>query len=422
MNKFRREILWAALVLIILLTAMSIYGAFIGADRAQVFFNSTPSAVFWAFLAMALIGGFVAFRRLIRVPGLLLMHAGCILILIGGALGSEKGYKATGNDKLRKGQMKIYEGQISNQVGVFTKKLLFSLGLEFEHSFHGSAVQQGSVVPQELRQEFEKQQRPLSQNAFIQAQPAGNAWTVGDNSKQYSVKKEDDELKVYLTWEMKELPFSIKLNDFTIEYYEPKFEYLDYETAKGMQRVAAEIGLEVDLGAEHGTAKITRKFRNLKVSMDGGKTQYYDDQSPNPNPALELQITKPDGQVASRIVYSLHPEFSHNPGGPKLIYVRPPYTPISDYISELEVIDTDGKVLAKKDIEVNHPLQYGGYRFYQSGYDDKAAQYTVLQVVSDTGVMIVFAGYWLLCVGVVWHMWLRHLFKNIGSKKQTDGN
>ena len=95
---------------------------------------------------------------------------------------------------------------------------------------------------------------------------------------------------------------------------------------------------------------------------------------------------------------------------------------ISDFISELEVTDKDGKVLAKKDIEVNHPLQYGGYRFYQSGYDNEAARYTVLQVVSDTGVMIVFAGYWLLCIGVVWHMWLRHLFKSIGGKKQTNGN
>ena len=65
MNKFRREIMWAALLLIIVLTAMSIYGAFIGADRAQMFLASTPTAVFWMLLAIALIGGFAAFRRLI---------------------------------------------------------------------------------------------------------------------------------------------------------------------------------------------------------------------------------------------------------------------------------------------------------------------------------------------------------------------
>lgn len=347
MKTFKRTLSWLTLGLLIVLTILSVYGAFIGADRAQVFFNSAPSLVYWAILAVALISGLLAFRRLIRVPGLLLIHAGCVLILLGGGLGSPRGYEATGNDKILKGQMQIYEGETTNKVYVFK--------------------------------------------------------TDGDGA------------------DVKELPFSIKLNDFKIEYYEPEFEYLDYETAKGMQRVTVEIGREIDLGAEHGTAKITRKFRNLKVSMDGGKTGYYDDQSPNPNPALELQITRPDGQVASRIVYSLHPEFSHNPGGPKLIYSRG-YSPISDYISELEVVDTNGKVLAKQDIEVNYPLQYGGYRFYQSSYDAEAARYTVLQVVSDTGVMIVFAGYWALCIGVTWHMWLRHLFKNIGSKKQTNGN
>ena len=139
-------------------------------------------------------------------------------------------------------------------------------------------------------------------------------------------------------------------------------------------------------------------------------------------PALEIQITPPEGEVTKRYAFALMPGFGHTQGGPKLTYVKTGGGAISDYISELEVIDKDGKVVARKDIEVNHPLQYGGYRFYQSGYDQQAARYTVLQVVSDTGVMIVFAGYWLLCIGVVWHMWLRHLFKKIGGKKQTHGN
>jgi hypothetical protein len=156
--------------------------------------------------------------------------------------------------------------------------------------------------------------------------------------------------------------------------------------------------------------------------MEGDKREPYDDQSPQPNPALELQITKPDGQVTTRFVYTLHPEFSHTPGGPKLAYNRPAFVPFKDWISALEITDANGKVLAKKDIEVNYPLRYGGYRLYQSGYDNKAGRYTVLQVVSETGARIVFAGYWLICIGVVWHMWLRHLIKKLGGKKQANGN
>ena len=416
MNKFRREIMWAALVLIIVLTVLSIYGAFIGADRAQAFFNSTPSSVFWVLFALALIAGLAAFRRLIRVPGLLLMHVGCILILIGGALGSEKGYKATGNDKILKGDMQIFEGQASNQVRTEKKIPLFNIALDFAKSLDARGI------PQNLRQEFDKEQAALSKAASVFVSQPGGVWVIADEKRQFYVRREGKKLKVYdFIREAKELPFVVKLNDFRIEYYEPEVEYLGYETAEGMKQVDVEIGREVDLGAEHGIAKITRKFRNLKIAMDGDTRRYYDDPSPEPNPALELQITKPDGQVATQFVYMLHPGFSHTPGGPKLIYNRP-YTPISDYISELEIIDEDGKVLAKKDIEVNYPLQYGGYRFYQSGYDQQAARYTVLQVVSDTGVMIVFAGYWALCIGVVWHMWLRHLFKKVGGNKKANGN
>ncbi len=347
MKTFRRILMWLALVLIIVLTVLSIYGAFIGAGRAQGFFNSAPSVVYWIVLGVAIIAGLVAFRRLIRVPGLLLTHAGCILILVGGMLGSEKGYEVSGNDKIRKGLMQINEGQSSNRV---------------------------------------------------------------------YVRKKEGEGR-----DMKELPFSVKLNDFRIEYYEP--EYLEVETADGqIQRVPAEVGQEIDLGGALGAARITRKFEHFKMSLEDGKQVAFEDPRGNPMPALEVQITPPDGEVTTHYAFSLMPGFGHTQGGPKLTYNKPAGGAISDYISELEVIDKTGKVVARKDIEVNHPLRYGGYRFYQQDYDHQAGRYTILEAVSDTGIPVVFAGYWMLCIGVIWHMWLRHLFKNIGSKKQTDGN
>lgn len=81
---------------------------------------------------------------------------------------------------------------------------------------------------------------------------------------------------------------------------------------------------------------------------------------------------------------------------------------ISDYISEIQLIQ-DGRVVAAKDVEVNHPLHYGGYHFYQADYDHQASRYTVFSVHSDAGLYIVYAGYWLLCLGVIWHLWLRHV-------------
>jgi len=133
--------------------------------------------------------------------------------------------------------------------------------------------------------------------------------------------------------QIRELPFSVKLRDFRIEYYKPGYIHVQ-----------------------------TRK-QNRKI----------------------------------------HPEDKSLPGHQEIV---------RDYISELEVIK-DGEVLAEKNIEVNHPLHFGGYHFYQHSYDTEANQYTILLVVSDTGLAPVYAGYLMLCAGVFWHFWLRHIFTKI---------
>jgi cytochrome c biogenesis protein ResB len=345
MNKFKREVMWLGLALIILLTLFSIYGAFLGAERAEQFFNRIPLAVYWLAFAILLIVAINVFPRLVRVPGLLLMHAGCILVLVGGMWGSPAGHalqkKLFGIDKIRTGQMIIYEGHRDN------------------------------IVIQYDRQ-------------------------------------------------VKELPFAIGLKDFRIEYYDPA--YLEIETGPGRTRkVPAEVGTEFSLGEELGTGKIVRAFENFKIGMDEGKSVAFDDPNPGSNPALQVQITQPDGQVTTQYVFSLFPGHSHSEQKFRLTYDRPAYRAIRDFVSELEVV-RDGQVVAEKSIEVNHPLHFGGYHFYQQSYDEKAGQYTILKVHSDTGLRVVFVGYWLLCIGILWHLWLRHILAKVKSKKQVDGN
>jgi hypothetical protein len=208
----------------------------------------------------------------------------------------------------------------------------------------------------------------------------------------------------------KELPFSVRLKDFRIEYYEPA--YLLIQTHKGQNwRMPVEIGEELALGDDFGTARIIRTFKNFKIGTEDGKSVPFDDPQPGSNPAIEVQITQPDGKMTTQYVFELFPGHSHSQGKFRLSY----HKTISDYISELQVIE-DNIVVAEKDIEVNHPLHFGGYHFYQSSYDSKAGQYTVLEVVSNTGLALVYAGYWMLCIGVFWHLWLRHIFRKIKSR------
>jgi hypothetical protein len=91
--KLNRGIMWMALLAIGLLAILSVFGAFCGAEKAKLFFNSIPLGVYWYGLALLLVAGFVEFPVLPRKPGLFMIHAGCLLILAGSMLGSQTGHR-----------------------------------------------------------------------------------------------------------------------------------------------------------------------------------------------------------------------------------------------------------------------------------------------------------------------------------------
>ena len=83
---------------------------------------------------------------------------------------------------------------------------------------------------------------------------------------------------------------------------------------------------------------------------------------------------------------------------------------IKDFFSDLDVFQ-GGRVVDHKVIQVNDPLHYGGYYFYQASYDASQGQYSVLSVTSDSGYWLVFAGYFILCLGVFWYFWIQPFFR-----------
>ena len=80
-----------------------------------------------------------------------------------------------------------------------------------------------------------------------------------------------------------------------------------------------------------------------------------------------------------------------------------------DYVKNDVILLEGEKQITKKSIEVNHPLHYGGYHFYQNSYDPEKGQYTVLTVHSDSGLNMVYTGYLMLSLAVLWQFWLRHI-------------
>ena len=344
MVRLKRPLLWACLIAIAALTTLSVYGAFLGADRAQAFFNSVPVAIYWGAFVVLLGAGIVAFRRLRWVPSLLLMHLGCILVVIGGMWGSKPGQdlqqRFLGTERIYKGRMPILEGTSENRVAL-----------------------------------------------------------ADSNDTQ-------------------ELPFSIRLREFRIEYYEPGDLYIHSHDGRRW-KLPAEPGRTQRLGGDLGTVTIQRVFRNFRMDISGDERIAHD--APGGlNPALEVTIERPDGSTARRYVF-LQRAGHHNPDDPLVLaYAQS----VRHYISELEVV-RDNEVVASKNIRVNHPLYYDGYHFYQHAYgQNQYGNYTVLTVVADSGLRIVYSGYAMLMVGIVWHFWGRPLRSALRHRRsnERDGN
>jgi hypothetical protein len=335
-NRIKSFVLWAGLLAILLLIAFSIYGAFIGAESAKGFFNSIPLSVYWLAFAILLISAIAQFRRLLCFRGLFLIHLGCIIILAGGIIGSQAGFKVqdklSSTDTIRTGQMIINEG-----------------------------------------------------------------------TTERAVELEDGVIKM--------LPFAIKLVDFKIEYYQPGQLIIRTQKGDGF-KIPAQEGQKYVLGYDLGSVEIVRRFEYFKLTREGDKRVAIEDVNGGPNPALEVLLKKPDGNEVTRYVFERFPGHARPDDNLQFSYNRS----VKDFISEVEVVK-DNKVVAKKNIEVNKPLHYGGYFFYQQGYDRDAGRYTVLGVTSDKGLGIVFLGYILLCAGVFWHFWLRHIF---GDREMED--
>jgi len=86
--------------------------------------------------------------------------------------------------------------------------------------------------------------------------------------------------------------------------------------------------------------------------------------------------------------------------------------PIAQFVSHVRVID-NGRVVLKKDIQMNDPLRYRGYVFYQASYDAEAGDaspYTILSVKSDPGVWFVYAGFAMMTLGLVIVFYINPLF------------
>ena len=352
MRRMRAIGLWVTLAAVGVLAALSVVGTFRGAEGARALFTSEPLAVFWVLLAAFLVACFFFGTGLLRSPGLVAMHVGSILILVGAMWGSDKGHsvaaKVLGGEKIPHGYMMIPEGAATDEV---------------VNEATGKRVGR--------------------------------------------------------------FPFRVGLKDFRIEYYPAKgpwklwFEMPvppGHAPQMGWVPIEWKEGEEVSVGETALRVRVIRYLPGARPVRDEvGEIAGAAPDAESPTPAMEAEVAVrdqafrgwilvPEGEDRGSLSLApIMPKDLPKEAAPNLWLVQPRGMP-KDYFSDLAVLE-GGAVVAEKTIEVNDPLHWGGYHFYQADYDHERGEYTVLSVRSDSGLYAVYVGFAMLVAGTFVRFW-----------------
>ena len=237
----------------------------------------------------------------------------------------------------------------------------------------------------------------------------GARWGVdGFMSLREGEKKDYFEVKTRHGLKRVPLSFSVGLEDFVLERYGSSSGGVMLVRGQGQELIESfpvKVGsIHKVLGGQY-SLEILRELPDFQMSLETGEIISASD-NPN-NPAVQIKISG-NGEEETRWLFAKHPNI-HSPGEKlplEVQYSLGGSSYVKDYKSKLWIEEGGSRVLAKT-IEVNDPLAYNGYNFYQASYDDKTLSWTGLQVVKDPGVPAMYVGFTMLCVGVTVELYSR---------------
>ncbi len=229
--------------------------------------------------------------------------------------------------------------------------------------------------------------------------------------------------------EIVKLPFTVKLEKFSLEYYPDSGEKLLVKINPALppynldrsrriggvkdknieKELKAEVGREYTIDSTNYHLKIEKYLPDFSIDAQT-KLAFSRTQEPN-NPALLITLTNPEGKSETRWIFARFPEmqFNQQDENVKLIY-QAAAAEIKSFKSKLNILENE-KIVLSKTIEVNHPLTYKGYHFYQASYDREQLKWSGLQVGKDPGVPVVYSGFSFIIIGLI----INFYFK--GAKK-----
>jgi hypothetical protein len=214
-----------------------------------------------------------------------------------------------------------------------------------------------------------------------------------------------------------ELPFTVKLIDFDIDYFSPKLAYIESSTFKIPENiennlVMIEEGMQVEIA--NWNIEVEEYFPAARMDSLGN---YYASSDTSAVPVAKISAKhSQSGKEAEGYISS---------GGimraPMLVGLNERYSVAMarpeprEYSSLLEITNPEGKIDTTKLI-VNEPVKVGGWNLYQLSYDERLGKWSrlsVIEAIRDPWLVVIYIGIYMVIAGSL------YLF-TIGKKPEED--
>ena len=205
--------------------------------------------------------------------------------------------------------------------------------------------------------------------------------------------------RVYSGNAVYQLPFSVKLESFRLDYYGEPAGRLTGADEDGRRDFPVKEGAIVSLPELGAELKVLRLLRDFGVAANGeaaDKSPYWH------NPAAQVEV-KAKGFKKKLWFFANFPGM-HRSELPFHVFYGLENAEIKNFTSAVLVRPPGGEAFSAE-ISVNRPLRTRGYTLYQTSYDPADASYTLLTVTRDRGLWAVYAGFAALLAGIF--LWLK---------------
>ncbi len=208
--------------------------------------------------------------------------------------------------------------------------------------------------------------------------------------------------------EVYKMPFELKLIDFNIDEYIPRLVLVDPNTGKFIQEKG-----EAAITIENGK---TYKLKNWSITIE----KFIEDAVPVDSNLIETKITGSYPAAFVKIKNNNTGTISNGWLGTGSFAYNPAYIYLQEdiilaltlpevkkYRSQV-IVSENNEVKDTVTIEVNKPFTIKGWKVYQLSYDENKGKWStlsVLELVSDPWIKIVYIGIFLMLAGSVFLFW-----------------